>query len=208
MATRRQTQDEKFAESYSQRSSAQPSTGGISRIRKSQKTTRSQRNIPRQQVTYQDTVRKTRIEKPQPSDQREAAPKQKDYKTMPRYQRRLNTRLKIRAKKLPGKKADLLDRAKATSINVGIWSWAVPLWLIFQLPFAIINIVLFGLASIWLEFFGKDTIKTTDESGVVTKVVVFFWNGVKYAADKINAAINDFFGFDIAAFLESIQPDN
>lgn len=210
MATRRQTQDEQFAESYGQRSSAPPSTGGISRTRNARKTARTQRNAPRQQVTYQDNVRKTRIEKGS-----EALQQPPERRTMPRYQRRINTRLKMKAKKLPGKSAELLTRARVSSVNVGIWSWAVPLWLAVQLPFAIFNNVIFAIASIQVAFLnGTRDFFEKGEDGVVAEgakaLVRFIWKGVEIIGDTLNDAIRaiTFGTVDIQAFLELVNPTN
>lgn len=134
--------------------------------------------------------------------------------SMKRSAKRMYTRGKIAMRKQPGKKADLKDRLKVSAVNTGIFSWGVPLWLVFQFPLAIVHLAVFGLALIEDQIVGTTKeiteVKETDDG--VTQVVkhVFNWFGkaVTYVLGEINNAIADLTGIDIGAILASFLPSN
>lgn len=211
MATRRATQDEQFNKRYEQYSAAPPSTGGISSARKVRKTNRSLSNTPPQQTTYEDNVRKTRIKKTPPNTP--PPEPQYNYGIAGRRVRRFYTKRKMEALKKPGKKANLKDRAKVTSVNMGIWSWAIPLWLVFQVPFALINNLLFGLASVELAITEgvEKTFEEGDDGALIegTKTVFrFLGNVVKGAFETLNDVVAYLSGFDFAAAFSGFLPSS
>lgn len=196
---------EQVADAYTQQSSAPPSTGRIRGAKRENKRFRTQ-NPPRQQVAYRDSVRNTKIKKRAPVEEPEIG-------IAGRNVRRQYTRLKHQTKKLPGKAADLKLRAKASATNISIWSWGIPLWLTFQLPFAIISNVMFGIATVQMAVAnGVEEFFEAGEDGVVAEgakaLVRFVWGAATYVADTANGLIAEITGFDIAAFLEAISPVN
>ena len=79
-----------------------------------------------------------------------------------------------------------LSRARATAINVSAFSWGSFLYLFFQLPFAILGIVAFGVASV----FGDEVAAAGSEEG--------FWAGLASSAIRTLNSITSLVGVDFA----------
>lgn len=95
-----------------------------------------------------------------------------------------------RQKKKPVKTG--LARLRATSANIGIWSWGGFSYLFFQLPIAILSLVFLGLAMV-IDTLFKNLEPTANEAGlietVLNKIVIFTMT----IAEKISSLL----GFDI-----------
>ncbi len=107
-------------------------------------------------------------------------------------------RLKLKKKK-PNAAKTALARTRATAVNLGIWSWGLFTWLIFQLPLAILNIVMLGAAVAVDEL--KKTLVTEDEEGSIYYYLGDLFVG---AFEKLAGAVSYLVGFDITA----INPTN
>lgn len=95
------------------------------------------------------------------------------YSTQP-----IVTPKKLKSGKLSikGTSATLLMRGRATTVTGSIWSWAIPSWFLFQLPFALLNIVFFALAG------ALDSIKKIVTPNPNSN---FLYKGIHYAASRL-----------------------
>lgn len=111
-------------------------------------------------------------------------------------------------------KSEIKSQIKAASVTASIWSWAVPLWLTVQLPFAIIGVVMFGIASLSSELSGlaAEFVEKDVNDNVVLSTLKFtgrlYGQSVDFFADSVNGAIARFTGYDIQAFLDIVNPTN
>jgi hypothetical protein len=105
-----------------------------------------------------------------------------------------------RVKKKKKKRATAEDRAKAAAINATVSSWVWPLYLTVQLPLALLNVVFFAAAAVYLEI-----LSVKENAGRFGKV---FFGALDYVAEKINQGVELVTGLDIAAILQALAPDN
>lgn len=228
--------DQQFSAEYGQRASIKPSAGGIRNAQKTYKTNvandnQSQINNSRNVVTFpktntalsqraqsaQQSVSQVRVEnKPAPANDNKATPAQTEKiparKPISRFVQRQYTRAKINTKKKPGTIRDLRQRAKATAVNTGLLSWNIPLWAVFQLPMALLHLVLTALAIAESMILGglEDVAEVRDDDGVLVSAAktIFRWGKktIEVVAGRINDAISQVTGFDIASFIGQFAP--
>lgn len=115
----------------------------------------------------------------------------------------------IRAKKIRGKKSKLskakntLARAKARTVNTGIWSWGIYSWLFFQLPFAVLGLILLAVAVAVENLVMSVSIPEEDDGilvslakGAVNTIV----QGIASVAKLVNDTVLKVFDVDLSAF--------
>lgn len=110
----------------------------------------------------------------------------------------------IRSKRSKLSKAkNTLARAKARTVNTGIWSWGIYSWLFFQLPFAILGLVLLVVAVAVENLVTSISVPEEDDGilvslakGAVNTIV----QGIASIAKLINDTVLKTFNVDLSAF--------
>lgn len=115
----------------------------------------------------------------------------------------------IQSKRIKGKRSKLskakntLARAKATTVNANIWSWGVYSWVFFQLPFALIGLVLL-VTAVAIEGVITSISTPEEDDGILVSLakgaVNLVAKGVASVAKAINDNILGLFNVDLTAF--------
>ncbi len=87
----------------------------------------------------------------------------------------------------------LARKVKVSTTNATIFSWALPLWLTIQLPFALISLIMLGMGSLFhsvLETFREET-------GFLGSIFTITADVLSWAASKLGAGFSYITGIDI-----------
>lgn len=93
----------------------------------------------------------------------------------------------------------LLAYRKAFRRNMSIWSWGVPAWLNFQLPFAILSLVFLFSAILVDKIFEWTTVSSEQNSwfsATVKTAVGWMASAITWTLDTVSAGLEALFGFD------------
>lgn len=107
-------------------------------------------------------------------------------------QRRIKLRNKVN-------KGAALSRTRASAANTIILAWAAPLWISFQVPLAVINMIFLGLMAVVSEM-----LSANPDDGMVTSVLKAIFGGVVGGLSWIADKINDLTGWDLSV----VNPGN
>jgi hypothetical protein len=127
----------------------------------------------------------------------------------PRQPRRLTPQPGV-SKKKTSTATKMKARAKATAINTGVLSWVIPLYVIFQIPFALLNLAFFGLAYVYLGIFGFGETERVfadrqEDGGFITGIV---FEGIRRIVGALNEVIASLTGFNLGDFFANFNPAN
>ncbi|NCN12026.1 hypothetical protein GW937_01760 [Candidatus Kaiserbacteria bacterium] len=94
-------------------------------------------------------------------------------------------------------------RIKASSVNTSIWSWGLYSWLFFQLPFAILGLIIL-VAAAAVEALITSITAPEEDDGVIMSLakgaVNFVVEGVASLAKSINDNVLSLFNVDLTSF--------
>jgi hypothetical protein len=94
----------------------------------------------------------------------------------------------------PSKAKKNISRIRATSVNLGIMSWGLFSWMVFQLPFAVLSLVLLGIAGA-VETVARSATPNSDDGFFIT------------AGKKVLTVVGDVLSFAIKTVSEIIKLD-
>ncbi|MES9962197.1 MAG: hypothetical protein ABW116_01535 [Candidatus Sedimenticola sp. 20ELBAFRAG] len=106
-------------------------------------------------------------------------------------------RIRIQKKKRkPGSGKVALGRARATGVNMGIWSWGLFTWLVFQLPLAILSIAFLGVSIAVEAFIASGNI--TESDGIIEIATKTGTEMLVGLSGIVAGALDFLFGIDLS----------
>lgn len=178
----RQTIDQSFNDTYVTKG-LQPSTGVPAATRNPKATYTENSNPPPRDTpaTAPDTGRRTL---------------EKSTRTV--------SRRRAGIKRISRGSSSVSSKVRAARTTFSIWSWAIPAWLMFQIPFAVLNLIMFGAAMAVEAVFNLATVNPDDS--ILTQAVKgafnAFTDGVASVAETISSISSYLFDFDIVGLFD------
>ncbi|MCA9354103.1 MAG: hypothetical protein KC877_01135 [Candidatus Kaiserbacteria bacterium] len=120
-----------------------------------------------------------------------------EYYPEPEYEEDFVPAQSIKLKKKgPSAAKVALGRTRAFAVNTGIYAWAFPLWLTFQVPLAMMSLIFLGMAITIRTFFSKNVSENT-EGGFLVQITDLFSKVVKTLFEGLNVVSKAIFHIDL-----------